>query len=107
MAANADYFQSALSRAESNRILLTKVSAIPFSNNRDRTKIIESAREVQSRIQSNLAQLAIEKPKSWRPAIKALDGDFILLEYTLESLWSSPLSSHLRDSTHINRPPDN
>lgn len=107
MTARADYFRRALSRAESNRILLGKVSAIPFSNDKDRMKIIQSAKEMQSRIQMSLAQLAIEKPKSWMTSIQALGCDLDTLEDTLEKIWLSPLNSHSENSSHTNRLPGN
>ncbi len=101
MTSRTDYFRCALSRAEGNRDLLSKVSAIPLSNNRNRTSIIHSAKEMQSVIQLNLAKLAITKPKSWKTHVAAIDRDFTMLEDTLEKLWTKPLSCHNLDSFHV------
>ena len=86
MTAKTDYYRSALCREESNRILLAKVSAMPFSNDSNRSKTIRSARVLQQRTRVNLGQLANAKRNVWQTHMAVLDRDFEKLERTLEKL---------------------
>lgn len=101
MNARTDYFRNALSRAEANRVLLSKLAAIPLSNDRDRLHAISSAKDMQSNIQMNLARLAITKQKSWQTHIAVIDRDFEKLEDTLQKLWANTLDRRSRKSARV------
>lgn len=107
MTARTEYFRNALSRADGNRVLLSKLSAIPLSNGRDRKETIDSAKDMQSHIQMNLAKLVITKPKTWKSHVAAIDRDFELLEDTLEKLWANPLGRCYQNTSRVDRIPGN
>ena len=103
MTSRANYFRLALSRAESNKILLAKVSVIPCSNDSKRSKMLHAAKVLQCRTQMNLGELVNAKQDEWLAHMSALDRDFKKFENTLEKLWTKPLNSHSENSSHTSR----
>ena len=86
MTTKTDYYRSALSRAEANRILLAKASAIPITNDSKRSKMIRSAKVLQKRTRINLGQMANAKQNAWLTHMTALDRNLKKLEDTLDKL---------------------
>jgi len=103
MTAKTDYYRSALSREEANRILLAKVSAMPFSNDSNRSNTIRSAKVLQRRTRMNLGQLANAKRNVWQTHMAVLDRDFEKLESTLEKLGSKPATDPGRKSIDMSQ----